>query len=98
MAVCNTPGLERLKKIPQFAEIAKDVDFETGLLKENAVQFYSSVLEAPSQEEVESYIVYSAKKLNECGFTGVQSDDLASLPGKNWKRIMNAYKALDAER
>ena len=23
--------LERLKKIPQFAEIAKDVDFETGL-------------------------------------------------------------------
>ena len=68
----------------------------TGLLKENAVQFYSSVLEAPSQEEVESYIVYSAKKLNECGFTGVQSDDLASLPGKNWKRIMNAYKALDA--
>ena len=96
VAVCNTPGLERLKKIPQFAEIAKDVDFETGLLKENAVQFYSSVLEAPSQEEVESYIVYSAKKLNECGFTGVQSDDLASLPGKNWKRIMNAYKALDA--
>ena len=54
------------------------------------------MLEAPSQEEVESYIVYSAKKLNECGFTGVQSDDLASLPGKNWKRIMNAYKALDA--
>lgn len=92
VAVCNTPGLERLKKIPQFAEIAKDVDFETGLLKENAVQFYSSVLEAPSQEEVESYIVYSAKKLNECGFTGVQSDDLASLPGKNWKRIMMHIK------
>ena len=40
VAVCNTPGLERLKKIPQFAEIAKDVDFETGLLKENAVQFF----------------------------------------------------------
>ncbi len=48
------------------------------------------------QKEVENYITYSAKKLNECGFTGVQSDDLAALPGKNWKRIMNAYKALDA--
>lgn len=70
------------EKIPEFPEIEKEVDLDTGLLKENAVQFYSSVLEAPSQEEVEGYIRYSAKKLNECGFTGVQSDDLASLPGK----------------
>ena len=45
---------------------------------------------------MEGYIKYSAKKLNECGFTGVQSDDLASLPGKNWRRIMASYKALDA--
>mgnify|MGYP000612233315 CR=1 FL=1 len=45
---------------------------------------------------MEDYIKYSAKKLNECGFTGVQSDDLASLPGKNWRRIMASYKALDA--
>lgn len=82
VAVCNSCGLELLKKIPEFPEIEKEVDLDTGLLKENAVQFYSSVLEAPSQEEVEGYIRYSAKKLNECGFTGVQSDDLASLPGK----------------
>ena len=77
VAVCNSCGLELLKKIPEFPEIEKEVDLDTGLLKENAVQFYSSVLEAPSQEEVEGYIRYSAKKLNECGFTGVQSDDLA---------------------
>ena len=96
VAVCNSCGLELLKKIPEFPEIEKEVDLDTGLLKENAVQFYSSVLEAPSQEEVEGYIRYSAKKLNECGFTGVQSDDLASLPGKNWRRIMTSYKALDA--
>ena len=96
VAVCNSCGLELLKKIPEFPEIEKEVDLDTGLLKENAVQFYSSVLEAPSQEEVEDYIRYSAKKLNECGFTGVQSDDLASLPGKNWRRIMASYKALDA--
>ena len=82
VAVCNSCGLELLKKFPEFPEIEKEVDLDTGLLKENAVQFYSSVLEAPSQEEVEGYIRYSAKKLNECGFTGVQSDDLASLPGK----------------
>ena len=58
VAVCNSCGLELLKKIPEFPEIEKEVDLDTGLLKENAVQFYSSVLEAPSQEEVEGYIRY----------------------------------------
>lgn len=96
VAVCNSCGLERLKKIKEFSEIERDVDLETGLLKENAVQFYYSVLEAPSQEEVESFIKFSMEKLNEGGFTGIQSDDLASLPGKNWRRIMDSYKALDA--
>lgn len=97
IAVCNSCGLERLKKIKEFSEIERDVNLETGLLKENAVQFYYSVLEAPSQEEVESYIKYSIEKLHECGFTGIQSDDLASLPGKKWRRIIESFKALDAK-
>lgn len=95
VAVCNSCGLEMLKKISQFDEIAKDVNLDTGLIKENAVQFYQSVLDTPSQEEIEGYIRYSAKKLNEGGFTGVQSDDLGSLPGKNWRRILDSYMALD---
>lgn len=96
IAVCNTCGIERLKQIPTFREIAQDVDEETGLIKENAVQFFHSVLSAPSCEEVEEYIKFSIQKLNEGGFTGIQSDDLASLPGKNWRRIMDSFKALDA--
>lgn len=95
VAVCNTRGLELLKQIPQFPEIAQDVDLDTGLLKENAVQFYYSVLEAPSQNEVEDFIKHGIRKLNEAGITGIQSDDLASLPGKNWRRIMDAFMALD---
>ena len=95
VAVCNTCGLELLKKIPQFPEIEQDVDLETGLIKENAVQFYYSVLEAPSQKEIESFIVHGIEKLNECGITGIQSDDLASLPGKNWRRILDAFRAVD---
>ena len=95
IAVCNTCGIERLKQIPTFNEIAQDVDEETGLIKENAVQFFHSVLSAPSLEEVKEYVKFSIQKLNEGGFTGIQSDDLASLPGKNWRRIMEAFKALD---
>ena len=67
-----------------------------GLIKENAVQFFHSVLSAPSLEEVKEYVKFSIQKLNEGGFTGIQSDDLASLPGKNWRRIMEAFKTLDA--
>jgi len=93
-AVCNTPGLEKLKKIKEFQEIESDVDFETGTLRENAVQFFYSVLEAPSLETVENLIEFGAKSLNEKGITAIQSDDLASLPGKNWRRIVEAYTDL----
>lgn len=95
-AVCNSCGLEKLKKIKEYPEIQRDVDEEHGILKENAVQFFYSVLEAPSQEEVEDYIKFGIEKLNQAGITGIQSDDLASLPGKNWRRIMSAFKALDS--
>lgn len=97
MAVTNTCGLEKLKKIKEYPEIERDVNEETGLLKENAVQFYYSVLDAPPAEEIEYLIKYSIADLNKAGITGIQSDDLASLPGKDWRRIMNAYKSLDAK-
>ncbi|MBR5315804.1 MAG: amidohydrolase family protein, partial [Firmicutes bacterium] len=70
VAVINSCGMELLKKIPQFNEIEQDVDLETGLIKENAVQFYYSVLEAPSQREVEDFILHGIEKMNEGGFTG----------------------------
>lgn len=94
-AVTNTCGLKRLSNIPNFTEIERDVNFETGTLKENAIQFFYSILEAPSQEEIEEYIVYGNQKLNEVGITAIQSDDLASLPGKDWRRIMDAFRSLD---
>ena len=95
VAVCNSCGLQLLKNLPNFAEIQKEVDFETGLIKEHAVQFFYSVLPAPSLEEVKDYIRHGMTKLNEHGFTGIHSDDLASLPGKDWRRTLKAYNDLD---
>lgn len=95
-AVVNTCGLERLKQIKEYPEIARDVNEETGVLRENAVQFFYSILDAPPKEEVEHLIQSSITDLNKAGITGIQSDDLASLPGKNWRRIMKAYQDLDA--
>lgn len=95
VGVCNSCSLERLKKIKEFSEIEKDVDFETGLIKENAVQFYYSTLDAPSRNEIENYMKYSMKKLNACGYTGIHSDDLGSLPGKCWREIIESFRNLD---
>lgn len=94
-AVCNSAGLKRLKRIKEFDEIKDQIDFETGLIREHAVQFYYSTLDAPAMGEVEEYIRFGMKKLNEGGFTGVQSDDLASLPGKQWRTVIQAYRHLD---
>ena len=96
-AVSNTPGLELLQKIKEYSEIESEVNLENGTLKENAVQFFYSILEAPSEEEVRKLLKLGMEHLNRAGITGIQSDDLASLPGKNWRRIMNAYKHLDEE-
>lgn len=97
VAVCNSCALELLKTLKNFSEIESEVDFETGLIKEHAVQFFYSVLPAPSLEEVKEYIRFGMKKMNEHGFTGIHSDDLASLPGKDWRTILNAYQELDEE-
>ncbi len=56
-----------LQKIKEYPEIQRDVDEEHGILKENAVQFFYSVLEAPAQEEVEDYIKFGIEKLNQAG-------------------------------
>ena len=96
-AVSNTPGLELLQKIKEYSEIESEVNLENGTLKENAVQFFYSILEAPAEEEVKKLLKLGMEHLNRAGITGIQSDDLASLPGKNWRRIMNAYRHLDEE-
>lgn len=94
IAVTNSRGLELLQKIPQYKDIEEDVDLETGLIKENAVQFFYSILDAPTEETIKEYISFSAGKLNEKGITSIQSDDLASLPGKKWIRVMAGFKNL----
>lgn len=96
-AVTNTPGLMRLKEIREYKEIERDVNTLNGVLKENAVQFFYSILEAPPVQEVKKMLKLGMEHLNRAGITAIQSDDLASLPGKNWRRILEAYTQLDRD-
>jgi len=94
IAVTNSVGLTLLKKMREFDEVKSEIDFNTGVIKENAVQFFYSLLEKYSQSKVEYLLKYSFKELNKAGITGIQSDDLSSLPGKDWQLIINAYNSL----
>ncbi|MFV0516617.1 MAG: amidohydrolase [Aminipila sp.] len=98
IAVCNTCGLEKLGKIKEFDLIKNDVDFTTGLIRENAVQFFYSALEKPTLSQVEQYIELSMKDLNKKGITGIQSDDFTSLPGKDRNLILSAYNSLNEKK
>lgn len=94
IGVVNSVGLEKLKNLPEFEEIKNEVDFNTGLIKENAVQFFYSTLDKPSQKEVEGYIDLAMQRLNQKGITGIQSDDFSSLPGKDWQLILNSFNSM----
>lgn len=94
IAVTNSVGLNRLKEIAEFDKLKSEIDFNTGVIKENAVQFFYSLLDKYSQSTVEYLLKYSFKELNKAGITGIQSDDLSSLPGKDWQSTINAYNSL----
>lgn len=94
VAVVNRFGLERLSRLPSFDSIRQDVDFETGLIKENAVQFFYEVLDRPAMDEVQEIMRFGMKRLNESGITSVQSDDFTSLPGKDWELNLKSWKNL----
>lgn len=94
VAVCNTFALNKIRKLPTFKKLEKEMDFETGLIKEGAVQLFYSVLEKPSQDFVEDLIKLSMKDLNAEGITGCQCDDFSSIPGADWELVVNSYKSL----
>ncbi len=94
VAVCNTHALNKIKTLPAYKELAEEMNLETGLIKEGAVQLYYSILEKPSQDYVEDLIKLSMKNLNAEGITGCQCDDFSSIPGADWELVVNSYRSL----
>ena len=57
VAACNTPMLERLKTLTGVEEsVLEKVDFDQGLLREEAMRLYMQVVPPLSDEEVKSLI------------------------------------------
>lgn len=96
IAACNSVMLEQIRRKKDAPpDMLAGVDFETGLLREAAVEFYLDIMPPAADEEICSLIRYAQERLNAAGITGVQSDDLQSLPGIDPLHVVEVLQGMD---
>jgi predicted amidohydrolase YtcJ len=68
-----------------------------GIFRENALGLIYNALPNPTVEEIKDLILKAVNDLNKCGITSVGTDDFESLPGKDYEKVIKAYKELKEE-
>ncbi|MBR5340674.1 MAG: amidohydrolase [Erysipelotrichaceae bacterium] len=71
------------------------VDFENGLLYDNAMDLLDKYIPVPDKEELGKMIIAGAKALNTFGITSCQSDDYCVFGQLTFEDINNVYKQLE---
>lgn len=94
-AVANTKALEEILELEKAKDFFKYIDKEKGILLEGAVKLCYDAMLPFNYKKIEKLIKVAATDLNKCGITSVHSDNFLSLPGKNYKEIIKAFKNLD---
>ena len=98
VAACNTPMLERLKTLTGVEEsVLEKVDFDQGLLREEAMRLYMQVVPPLSDEEAKSLIRRGQADANAKGLTCVHSDDLQVLPGMDSVRLVRLFREMEQD-
>ena len=98
VAACNTPMLERLKTLTGVEEsVLEKVDFDQGLLREEAMRLYMQVVPPLSDEEAKSLIRRGQADANAKGLTCVHSDDLQVLPGMDPVRLVRLFREMEQD-
>lgn len=96
-AAVNGKGLEILLQSAKTKEYIDQIDTENGILKEGAVTLCCDLLNSPSADDIKKMILHTQRELNRRGITSVETDNFLSLPGKDRRHIVRAYKELDGE-
>ena len=94
VAVCNRTALDLIRKHPLFQGLEGEMDYETGLVKEGAVQLFYLVVESKGTQPIEEAIELAVKDMNKAGITGCQCDDFSSMPGANFRSVISAYRTV----
>lgn len=98
IAACNTPMLERLNALTGVEDsVLEKVDFDQGLLREEAMRLYMQVVPPLSDEEVKDLIRKGQADANAKGLTCVHSDDLQVLPGMDPVRLVRLFREMEQD-
>ena len=73
------------------------VDFENGILRENAARLYMDVLPQADDAYVKQLIREGQRELNAAGITCVHSDDLMAIAGMDPIRLIGIYREMEAD-
>lgn len=104
VSVVNSKALEIAgitKNTPQVDGGYFDIDENgepLGIFRENALGLVCNQITEPSIEDIKKMIITAAAKANAQGITSVQSDDLLSVTGEDFTKVIGAYTGLRNER
>lgn len=101
--VVNSRALEVLgldSTLPQPEGGSYDVDDRgqmTGVFRDTAMSYVYTRLPQPDREDLKRMLLRAVERLNRCGITSCQSDDLCAFEGIPWEEVIQAYRELEAD-
>lgn len=93
VAVCNTKALELAKITKETTVSGGDIEFETGLVKEMAIELLHHAFPPLTKEDLKTLIIKGMEECNQNGITSIQSDDFVSLT-KDYHLPLEAFREL----
>lgn len=94
IASMNTKALEMVKTKGYHPGYEPLIDWDKGILREEANKLYMSILPDFTTEDIEELIRYSVSHLHKAGITSIHSDDFQTLPC-DFEEIIKAYRSLE---
>lgn len=96
IAVCNTVMLDKIRKtVPKEDNALQFVDFENGILREDAMRLYRKVIPDVKNSDIREMMLKAQRDLNAAGITCVHSDDLKVIPGVDPVQLIRIIKKMD---
>lgn len=98
VAACNSKMLEMIRAMEHpDPETIGHVDFENGILREDAMRLYMEVIPDMSAEDIRTLVRKGQHDLNAHGITCTHSDDLKVIPGYDPIELVELFRAMERE-
>ena len=96
MVVVNSKALDIAGiSLDTKAPIGGSIDYESGLLIDNAISLVKDIIPSPNKKEIREMIIIAIKYLNSFGITSVQSDDYRTFNYLDYSIINEVIKELE---